>query len=287
MHRTPSQSRQAPLERHSTPTTTHGTQRDSVPDVWLHRVAGGRKGDTGCHGNRRGIHSVVRTPTRHVPPTSATSVNPAKAARPAAGVIRSWSPVQPALPQQRPPVTSRESVMTTGYVFVCDSATQVACESGQILTAPAMALSKMQRSITAKTKLFLYNQEACLLIGRFVAVGLPTVDILFGATSTKLMAQVEVKPFDLSLHETTSAYVSTDSKLVAGVTSLETNLKRGRVLSKFLQKKWNATKKKWTAHSLRRTRPRRQASCSPATAGRRTNVSENYPSVLRRSSCLR
>ena len=107
----------------------------------------------------------------------------------------------------------------------------------------------MQYYITAETTLFLYNYEAHLLTGRFVAVGFPTLDSWFDATSSEPMAQVEVKPFDLSLHEIASADVSAGPKSVAEVASLQVRLKQGKVLSQFLQKAWNATEEALTAEA--------------------------------------
>merc|ERR1711908_55743 len=89
-----------------------------------------------------------------------------------------------------------------GYVFSCNNSTQRPCCELQLFGSPARELGQMQRCIRMDSQLFLFNFEASVLLGPFVAISEPESNIVpdaFGAG--KFTAQVRASALEGCVHQ--------------------------------------------------------------------------------------
>lgn len=81
-----------------------------------------------------------------------------------------------------------------GYVFLCNSRTMADCGTFRLLGSPAKELRQMQHCIKPDTQLFLLNFETLKLIGPFVGISTPELDIAHEAFGGKFSAQICAEP---------------------------------------------------------------------------------------------
>lgn len=82
----------------------------------------------------------------------------------------------------------------TGYVFVCNKATQQECEALKVLGGPEKEFERMKKCIHPDTLLFLLNFDSLKLVGAFMATEAPRLNIVQGAFNGRFKAQVRVAP---------------------------------------------------------------------------------------------
>jgi len=138
--------------------------------------------------------------------------------------------------------STKGAAPAVGYVFLCGKGTVQECQANCLFGSPQWELGRMKRTITAETKLFLFNFDSNSLIGPFTPVGSPERELVPGAFGGRFSAQLRVAPAGDELREANmgGARITAGAKPAAEVDAFMAKLQEGEVLPADAQEAWKA-----------------------------------------------